>query len=86
MSYVCVADVQNHKAELAVLILVQLMYQLSVVSLQRKAHIRVHMQKHAGDGTCSTCLIYAEQNFVIIALILHTNRTYSQLVAHSEHP
>lgn len=33
VSYICVADVQHHKAELIVLILVQLMNQLSVVSL-----------------------------------------------------
>lgn len=38
MSYVCIADVQDHKAELAVLILVQLVDQLSVVSLQQKTH------------------------------------------------
>lgn len=39
LSYVCIADVQDHKAELAVLILVQLVDQLSVVSLQQKTHI-----------------------------------------------
>lgn len=38
VSYVCIADVQDHKAELAVLILVQLVDQLSVVSLQQKTH------------------------------------------------
>ncbi len=38
VSYICVADFQDHKAELAVLILVQLMNQLSVVSLQQKGH------------------------------------------------
>lgn len=36
VSYVCIADVQDHKAELAILILVQLVDQLSVVSLQQK--------------------------------------------------
>lgn len=36
-TYIGVADVQNHQAELTVLILVQLMDQLSVVSLQHKS-------------------------------------------------
>lgn len=38
VSYICAADLQDHKAELAVLILVQLMNQLPVVSLQQGAH------------------------------------------------
>lgn len=42
-SYVCVADVQDHKAELAVLVLVQLVDQLSVVSLQQK---RTHRKSY----------------------------------------
>lgn len=40
-SYVCVADVQHHQTKLAVLILVQFMYQLSVVSLQHKEAVRL---------------------------------------------
>lgn len=53
MSYICVADVQDHKAELTVLILVQLMNQLSIVSLQKEAHNTVYLQKHTGDDTSS---------------------------------
>ncbi|TNN57571.1 hypothetical protein EYF80_032173 [Liparis tanakae] len=44
MSYVCVADVQDHQAELAVLVLVQLMNQVPVVSLQQEAEHTVHRQ------------------------------------------
>lgn len=56
VSYICVADVQNHKAELTVLILVQLMNQLSVVSLQQKTHsIQFFMQNNTGDGKAEFC-------------------------------
>lgn len=39
-SYVCVADVQDHQAKLSVLILVQLVNQLSVVSLRQKGGVK----------------------------------------------
>lgn len=38
MSHICAADVQDHEAELVVLVLVQLVDQLSVVSLSQDTH------------------------------------------------
>lgn len=52
VSYICVADVQDHKAELTVLILVQLMNQLSEVSLHHKAD--THAQQRVSNRTHNT--------------------------------
>lgn len=41
MSHICAADVQNHEAELVVLVLVQLVNQLSVVSLSEHTHASI---------------------------------------------
>ena len=68
VSYVCVTDVQDHKAELKVLVLVQLMNQLSVVSLQQKA---LHLQ-------ANTYMAHAEENAgVTTSFISHTNSKQS---------
>lgn len=57
-TYIGVADVQNHQAELTVLKLVQLMDQLSVVSLQHKrTQQRDQIPKHVRYSTSGTCRV-----------------------------
>lgn len=81
MTYICVADVQHHEAELTVLILVQLMNQLSVVSLQDE-----HTTQAQGlyANTYNMHPICAENNIVIIAFTLHSNRAVSLQVAKNQ--
>lgn len=72
VAYVSVADLQDHKAELTVLILVQLMNQLPVVSLPQKT--RVQRQQRRGEGTSLMYPISAEKN-IVVAFTSHKEQT-----------
>lgn len=62
-TYIGVADVQNHQAELTVLILVQLMDQLSVVSLQHKKHAAPRSDSKTREIQQS-CIIHTQKELV----------------------
>lgn len=51
-THICAADVQDHEAELEVLVLVQLVHQLPVVSLWQNT------SNPKGSRSCSTILLF----------------------------